>query len=402
MRALLAILIAAACGAREPVASTPPIDATVVLYAERMLDVVAGTYVTNVMIAIRGDRIVHVGPRGSVRAAPSVRPVELPGVVVMPGLIDAHVHLTLGGAGADAAGKTLHAGFTTVRDLGSTKGAGIALRNAIESGKIVGPRMIVAGAGIGAPGGACDNVFGGEGRVSNAADAVRVVDAQAAAGVDVIKICTGGGVLPLAADMDVVELDAAMVKAIVDAAARHRLRVAAHAEGPKAITAAVTGGAASIEHGGLIDLANAEQMRARGTVLVPTLHRIDYTLSQLRDGAPQRAVIAEGRALAFARAKDAVAAGVAVAMGTDAVVIPHGDNARELTALVEIGMSPSRAIRAATSDAAALLGEKLAVGSIAPGKLADVIAVRGDPLTDVGALRDVVFVMKAGAIIKAP
>jgi imidazolonepropionase-like amidohydrolase len=215
----------------------------------------------------------------------------------------------------------------------------------------------------------------------------------------VIKICTGGGVLPRAADLDVVDLDGAIVNAIVEAATRHGLRVAAHAEGPKAIAAAVSGGAASIEHGGLVDASNFEAMRMRGTVLVPTLYRIDFTLSQMREGRP-RAVIAEGRTLAFERTKAAVNAGVPIVMGTDAVVIPHGDNARELAALVEVGMTPAHAIRAATVDAAALLGDKLAVGTLAPGKLADLIAVRGDPLADVGALRDVVFVMKGGAIVR--
>jgi imidazolonepropionase-like amidohydrolase len=286
-----------------------------------------------------------------------------------------------------------------VRDLGSTGGAGIALRDAIKAGMVVGPRMIVAGAGIGAPGGACDGVFASEGRVTTPEEASRIVDAQAAAGGDVIKICTGGAVLPRARDVDVVELDAAMVTAIVDAAARHELRVAAPAGGPKAIEAAVAGGVASIEHGALIDVANADAMRARGTVLVPTLYRVDFTLSQLPEG-PQRKAVAEGRALAFANVKAAVAAGVKVAMGTDAIVIPHGDNARELGSLVEVGMTPAQAIRASTVDAAALLGDDLAVGVLAEGKLADVIAVRGDPLADVGALRDVVFVMRGGAIVR--
>ncbi|HEY5924568.1 MAG TPA: amidohydrolase family protein [Kofleriaceae bacterium] len=149
----------------------------------------------------------------------------------------------------------------------------------------------------------------------------------------------------------------------------------------------------------MIEIANVADMRERGTMLVPTLYRIDFTLGQLGEGR-QKTVIAEGRALAFARAKAVIAAGVSVAMGTDAVVIPHGDNARELGALVEVGMSPANAIRAATVDAAALLGGKLAVGSLAPGKLADLIAVRGDPLADVGALRDVGFVMKGGAIVR--
>jgi len=132
---------------------------------------------------------------------------------------------------------------------------------------------------------------------------------------------------------------------------------------------------------------------------VPTLYRIDYALSQLPADAAQRPAVAEGRALAFAGVKGAIAAGVQVAMGTDAIVIPHGDNARELAALVEVGLTPAQAIRAATSDAARVLGDKLAVGSLEAGKLADIIAVRGDPLADVGAVRDIAFVMKGGAVV---
>jgi len=397
--ALAAVPLLIACGPRA--APVPPLgrDVTLVVRAERMLDVVAGAYVPDVMIAIAGDRIARVERAGATTVPAGVRVVELRGVVVMPGLVDAHVHLALGGADADGAAKTLRAGITTVRDLGSTGGAGVAMRDAIARGELVGPRMVVAGAGIGAPGGACDTVFAGEGRVTTADEATRIVDAQAAAGVDVIKICTGGRVLPVAADADVVELDAAMVKAIVDAAARHHLRVAAHAEGPKAIAEAIAGGVVSIEHGGLIDDAAAGQLRARGIVLVPTLYRIDYSLTQLPEGR-QRAAVSEGRTLAFTRVKAAIAAGVPVAMGTDATVIPHGDNARELAALVEVGLSPAQALRAATVDAARLLGDKLAVGSIAPGKLADLIAVRGDPLANVGALRDVVVVMKGGQIVR--
>jgi len=372
---------------------------TVAVHAERMLDVAGGAYLPDMIIAIAGDRIAQVGKRGAVAIPAGVKVIELPGAVVMPGLVDAHVHLALGGADADGAAKTLRAGVTTVRDLGSTGGEGIAMRDAIASGKLLGPRMFVSGAGIGAPGSACDAVFGGEGRVTTAEEATRIVDAQAAAGVDVIKICTGGAVLPLAKDAEVVELDATMVKAIVDAAARHGLRVAAHAEGHGAIAAAIAGGATSIEHGGLIDAANARDMRAHGTVLVPTLYRIDYALSQLPQDAKQRPAVAEGRTLAFAGVKSALTAGVAVAMGTDAIVIPHGDNTRELAALVEVGLTPAQAIRAATLDAARLLGDKLAVGSLEPGKLADIIAVRGDPLADVGAVRDVAFVMKGGVAV---
>jgi imidazolonepropionase-like amidohydrolase len=399
MRTLAILALLLGCGAPAATPRGPaPVEATVVIHAARMLDVVKGAYVEDAAIAVAGDRIAFAGRRAELHVVPGARVVELPpDAVAMPGLIDAHVHLALGGADRDGARKTLRAGFTTVRDLGSTGGAGIALRDAIARGETPGPRMIVAGAGIGGPGGACDGVFGGEGRVTTVEEAVAIVEAQAAAGVDVIKICTGGGVLPQAADRDVTELDPAVIRAIVEAAKRRGFRVAAHAEGPTAIANAVAAGVASIEHGGFIDPANVAAMRARGVVWVATLYRIDATLAQLPEG-PQKTAIAEGRALAFASAKAAIAAGVPVALGTDAIVIPHGDNARELGALVEAGLSPAAAIRAATVDAAIQLD--VPAGRLAAGALADVIAVRGDPLADVAALRDVLFVMKGGVQVR--
>ena len=367
------------------------------------------TVLTDALLA-DGSRVSIGITAGRIAAIDAVLPagreqLSVGGSLVLPGLVDAHVHLA-GGAttdgsipGAADAEKTLRAGVTTVRDLGSTDNAGVALRGAIINGAVRGPRMIVAGAGIGAAGGACDQVFGQQGRIATPEDAVRVVDEQAAAHVDVIKICTGGGVLPRAADADIVELDEAMVRVIVEAARKHGLRVAAHAEGPRAIAAAIRGGAVSIEHGALVDVDNIADLKRHGTVLVPTLYRIDFTLAQLPDG-PRKAVVAEGRALAFSRVRAAVAAGVPIAMGTDATVIPHGDNARELGALVEVGMTPAAAIRAATLDAAALVAPQLGIGEIAPARQADLIGVRGDPLADVAALRDVVFVMKDGAIVR--
>jgi imidazolonepropionase-like amidohydrolase len=319
---VLAAVLGCSSAPRGPVGT--PLEATIVVHARRMVDVALGAYVDDVAIAIRGDRIAHVGRWEPSRMPAGVRTVELD--TVLPGLVDAH-------------------------------------------------------------------------RIATPEDAVRVVDQQIAARVDVIKICTGGGVLQRAADADVVELDEATVRAIVETARKHGLRVAAHAEGPRAIAVAIRGGAVSIEHGALVDADNIAELKRHRTVLVPTLYRIDFTLTQLPDG-PRKAIVAEGRALAFARVRAAIAAGVPIAMGTDATVIPHGDNARELGALVELGVSPAAAIRAATVDAAALVAPHLGIGEIAPGKLADLIGVRGDPLSDVAALRDVVFVMKGGAIAR--
>src|SRR6185436_17130024 len=204
MRAVTVLVAVLGCSSAPRGPAGSPLEANIVVHARRMVDVARGAYVDDVAIAILGNRIVHVGRWELSRVPSGVRVVELD--TVLPGLVDAHVHLA-GGAttdgsipGAADAEKTLRAGVTTVRDLGSTDNAGVALRGAIINGAVRGPRMIVAGAGIGAAGGACDQVFGQQGRIATPEDAVRVVDEQAAAHVDVIKICTGGGVLPRAAD----------------------------------------------------------------------------------------------------------------------------------------------------------------------------------------------------------
>lgn len=404
MRAL-ALCLVVACGPPKPPPKPPPLleNVTVVVHARRLLDVTSGLYLDNAMVALRDDRIAFTGNWEPLRVPPGVEVIDLGDSVLMPGLVDAHVHLAWGTAtdgvpGAAAAATTLRAGITTVRDLGSTERADLVLRDAIASGQLIGPRMHVAGYGIGAPGGACDRVFGPAGRVTTIDEGRRAVHELAKAGATVIKICTGGGVLVGEGDRDTVELDEKTVKAIVDAAAAYGMRVAAHAQGPQAIGIAVRAGVASIEHGGLLDDQTILAMRAQGTVLVPTLARFDHALATAP--ASDRAAIAESRKLAYASARKAAAAGVRIAMGTDATVLPHGENARELAALVEIGLEPAAAIRAATIDAAALMGANGEIGSLAAGKRADLIAVKGDPLRDVAAVRQVIFVMKAGDVIR--
>lgn len=401
----LAVCLVVACGPPKPPPKPPPLleNVTTVVHAKRLLDVTSGIYLDNAMVALRDDRIAFTGHWEPARVPSGVEVIDLGDSVLMPGMVDAHVHLAWGAAtdgvpGAEAAATTLRVGFTTVRDLGSTENADLVLRDAIASGQIIGPRMHVAGYGLGRPGGACDRVFGPAGRVTTLDEGRRAVHELAKAGATVIKICTGGDVLPGEHDRDAVELDEKIVKAIVDAAGAHGMRVAAHAQGPQAIGIAVRGGVASIEHGGLLDDKTIAEMRAHGTVLVPTLARLDHAMATAP--ARERPAIAESRKLAYASARKAAAAGVKIVMGTDATVLPHGDNARELVALVEIGLEPAAAIRAATIDAAALMGANGEIGTLAAGKRADIIAVQGDPLRDVSALRKVVFVMKAGDVIR--
>lgn len=397
MRGALAFVLAlGACGGPKPPPPPPPLleNVTTVLHARRMLDVASGIYLDDAMIAVREDRIAFTGNWEPARIPRGTEVIELGDTVLMPGMVDAHVHLAWGKpapsgkpAGTDEAEATLRAGFTTVRNLGSTDRADLALRDAIAQGLIYGPRMQAAGYGIGAPGSACERVFGPAGRVKTIDEARGVVHELAASNATVIKICTGGEVIPMPNAPDVAELDEPVVKAIVTAAAAHGLRVAAHAQSPRAIAVAVRGGVHSIEHGVGLDDTILAEMRARGTVLVPTLARLDHANAPVRDAA-------------YAAARRAVAAGVKVVVGSDATVMPHGTNAREVAALVAIGLPPDAAIRAATIDGATLMGAAAEIGTLAAGKRADIIAVKGDPLASVRALEEVVFVMKAGDVIR--
>jgi imidazolonepropionase-like amidohydrolase len=370
MRVLLILMLAiAACASARP-------KATLVIAAERMLDVEGGTYHSGVVVYVAGDRIQRI-ERGEA-PADAIRVKTL-----LPGLIDAHVHLAWSGvSGAEAAKKTLAAGFTTVRNLGSDSDADRRLQEQIERGEIAGPRMLISGPGLGGPGGICPRTFGEAGTVASAEDARAKVRSQVRErGVQWIKICTGGGVVATDDDAATVELSPQILHALVDEARALGVKVAAHAQGPSAIRNAVEAGVASIEHGGLIDAEIAALMRERDVVLVPTLARLGGARPDLIE-----------------RARMAVKARVPIVLGSDATVMPHGDNAKELLALVDIGLSPIEAVRAATTRAAALLGLP-DVGVIRAGAAADLIAVDGDPLMDVGVLARPSLVVSRGKII---
>ncbi|HEX8171539.1 MAG TPA: amidohydrolase family protein [Thermoanaerobaculia bacterium] len=382
-------------------------DSTTVIRAAAMLDVRSGVLRAHPTIVIRGDRITAIRFDG--KAPRNAKVIDLGDAVVLPGLIDTHVHLAwkpsptdelalpgISKQAADDAKATLLAGFTTVRDLGSTGKADLLLRDAIARGALVGPRMLAAGPGIGAPGGACDRVFGGEAVAADAAQATQRVGEVIAAGADVVKICTGGGVIATNPNPKA-DMTADEVRAIVAAAKKSHRSVAAHAQGPQAIEAAVAGGVASIEHGGYLDLRLAQMMAKRGTYLVPTLYRVTFSI----DNAPQNEALKKARELLEASFRNAVAARTPIAFGTDATVIPHGMNAREFAVLVRLGMTPAEAIRAATINAAALLGRS-DLGELARGKRADIIAVSGSPLADVTTLERVAFVMHDGRVAKMP
>ena len=405
--AVAGALIQPACvaGASAPPATQPAL----VVRPGWLLEVETGERHGGWALRAEGDRIAAIGPVNAIAVPPGARVIELPGATLLPGLIDAHVHLTWDDgkseATREAARKTLEAGFTTVRSCGAPEGADLVLRDAIERGVVVGPRIVAAGAPLGFAGGVCAQVFPGSGVFSTAEQALAHVRRLASDGASWVKICAGGGVVPGPDDEAAVEVPPETLAAIVAEAHRLGLKVAAHAQGPAAVTAAVRAGVDSIEHGALLDEAAARLMVERGTWLVPTFYRLRWRREQAAAaGAPAAAL--ERAATAAEKVRDrqrrAIALGVPVALGTDATVIPHGLGAREVGEMVELGMTPLQALQAATTRAAAMLGWSDRVGSLAPGHLADLVAVEGDPLADPAALERVALVVKGGVVVREP
>ena len=396
----------------------------VVVRAAQMVDVARGELVTPAVVVVADGKIVSIGAAG---VPSNARVVDLGDLTLLPGLIDAHTHLTYDISGdwvsrsvrelpADAALRgarnarvTLLAGFTTVRDVGSTGFADVSLMKAIDAGLVPGPRMIPSAHAIGITGGHCDdtgwapgvNELGPKEGVADGVDeAIKAVRYQIKHGAKVIKVCATAGVLSFDATVGAQQLSDAELQAIVKEAARHGLKVAAHAHGTEGIKAAVRAGVASIEHGSMIDDEAAAMMKRQGTYLVPTA----YLLGTFKFDSLPPSIAAKARQvipLAQASHRRAIRAGVKIAFGTDAAVYPHGDNAHEFATYVAYGMRPAEAIRTATLNAADLLGVTDR-GVIAPGKLADLIAVRGNPLEDVRVLQQVPWVMKGGVVMKSP
>ena len=392
-----------------------------VLQAARMLDVETGNIVSDPVIVIEGDRIIRIG--GPIPTNAEVH--NLGDVTLLPGLIELHTHLALdltsdawvmhrvtetdADAALRAAGnakKTLEAGFTTVRDLSNM--AGVALSRAIERGDVVGPRVLPAANMLGITGGHCGDITGfapgileggpEQGVVDGVAAALRAVRYQIKHGAKFIKICATAGVLSFEEAVGAQQLSLEEMSTIVTEAARHNIHVAAHAHGTEGIIAAVTAGVRTIEHGSMLTDEAIQLMLERGTYLVPTNYLTDAVdISTLPEQLQAKAEYVFPRMAESLRM--AIRAGVPIAFGTDAGVYPHGDNANEFAVLVDRGLTPLAAIRAATTVAAEVL-EVTDRGRIAPGTLADIIAVPGDPLQDITALERVNFVMKGGVVFK--
>jgi imidazolonepropionase-like amidohydrolase len=401
-----------------------------VLKAARLYDGKSASVVSPGVVVVRGDRIAEVGPAAKPPVGAEV--IDLGDATLLPGFIDAHVHLSSEAtrdwrkdyldemqqpipeqalATAGFARTTLLAGFTTARDLGSGELLDVGLRNAIQRGLVPGPRMLVSVYALGATGGHCDlsgfrpGLFAKEHfeGVGDGPDAMRaLVRKSVKYGADVIKVCATGGVLSLSDDVDTPQLTQAELDALVDEAHALRRRVAAHAHGATGAKRAIRAGVDSIEHGTFMDEEALQLIKTRGVTYNPTLMAVQGLRERLDAGGLPPPVVPKAKAAIEQINKTvqrALALGLRIGVGTDAGVYPHGRNASELRLLVSLGMKPLDALKAATTVNAAQLGLPDR-GSLEPGKLADVIAVPGDPTRDIQAVERVLFVMKGGAVFR--
>ncbi|MFD1612691.1 amidohydrolase family protein [Sphingomonas tabacisoli] len=405
--------------------AAPASAETVVVTASKMVDVLAGRTLDNPVVVITDGRIASVSSGGAVPAG--AKRIDLGGKTILPGLIDMHVHLTslaeIGGyrtlrytdsfweaVGTANAKKTLEAGFTTVRNVGSSNFDDVGLKQAIEGGWIPGPRIVPAGYAIGATGGHCDDnalppsYDRKEASVINSPEEARAkVRWLHKYGARVIKICATGGVFSLGDAVGAQQLSFEEMKAIADEAHMLGLKVAAHAHGPDGIRTAVQAGIDTIEHASLADDEGIRLAAQKKTWFDMDIYNDDYILATgTANGTEQESLDKEkmiGR-LQRETFRKAFKAGVPMLFGTDAGVYPHGDNAKQFAKQVEWGMTPMQAIQSATKSAAEALGQTGEVGAIAVGRYGDIIAVDGDPTQDVRRLEHVAVVIKGGEVVK--
>ena len=415
-----------------PIAGQPPgqAPATTVLKAARVFTSTSDHPLTPGMVVVVGDHITQVGQ--SLAVPPGAQVIDLGDATLLPGFIDAHVHMSMEGSddwyrdfyqtamrfpaeealyAAKYARVTLEAGFTTVRDLGSHDYVALGLRNAIRAGVAEGPRMLVANYGVGSTAGHADNAPFPPDRVApwgtlqgicnGPAQCREAVRYQIKFGADVIKCMPSGGVLSLSDPVDVPELTREEMDAIVSEAHAWHRKVAAHCHGDEAAKIAIAAGVDSIEHGSFLKDDTLRMMKEKGVYLVPTLFA-GFWVGEKADHFPP-AIAVKARAAAAqmqAMFQRAMKIGVKVAFGTDSAVEPHGLDAREFALMVKNGMTPAQALIAATASGADLLGLADQIGTLQPGKLADLVAVPGDPLQDIRQTEKVSFVMQGGKVFK--
>jgi len=425
-----AIVLTAIVAALSPLVSAQ--QKAVVLRAARMFD--GHEMQAPGLVVVSGTSITAVGPGASI--PPGAQVIDFGDATLSPGFIDAHTHLSFPyNANYDRGlldtlqqsvpeqtlratenlRKTLMAGVTTARDVGSSDLMDVGLRNAAAAGIIPGPRMLVAVKSLGSTGGHCDDqagfrpgLFGHEngpeqGVINSPDEGRRAVRLNLKYGADVIKICATGGVLSLADEVDTPQLTQEELNAIVDEAHTLRKKTAAHAHGAEGAKRAIRAGIDSIEHGSFLDDEALDMMKARGTVYIPTLMALQGVKEILAKGGYPPAVAQKGT-LAIESlgqvVRKAIGKGVIIGLGTDAAVYPHGRNTEEFHMLVDLGMSPLQALRAATTVDAELLGLQNRIGTLEAGKLADIVAMPGDPTQNIRQTEKVFFVMKEGVIYR--
>ena len=422
---LFVLFLVAFAAAAALAQQAAPSSTRTIVRAGNLLDVRTGKTLTNQAIVIEDGKIVSVGADTGTADA-SAKVIDLSGKTVLPGLIDAHTHITFDPKfgydrlaislprealiGAKNARITLLAGFTTIRNVGATEFADIALRDAINAGDVPGPRIDASGPALSITGGHCDDnllpyewhatELGVADGVENVQHKVREVIKY---GADVIKICATGGVLSLGDNPQASQFTQEELRAAIADAHRLGRKVAAHAHGAQGILWASEAGVDSIEHGSYIDDAGIAAMKAHGTYLVPTLYLSDWFFENAPKMNVPPSMLAKGKEVMPAARKNvahAFASGVKVGFGTDAAVYPHGLNAHEFAVMVKLGLTPLQAIQAATVNDADLLGWSDKIGVIEPNHYADIIAVDGDPVQDVTTLERVKFVMKGGVVYK--
>jgi imidazolonepropionase-like amidohydrolase len=419
------ILLAVVASTAAQTQQEPKSGKRTLIRAGHLLDVKTGKLSDAQTIIVVGDSIQSIGPSSSASAQPGDEVIDLGGMTVLPGLIDVHTHLTMNPDfdpfrevtstnakeainGVVNARKTLMAGFTSVRNVGAGGFVDVDLRDAINSGEVAGPHMLVSGPAMGITGGHCDDNLlpsqyhqVSDGVADGIAQVQHKVRENIKYGADLIKICATGGVLSKGDDPQASQYTLEEMQAIVADAHRLGRKVAAHAHGAQGILWASEAGVDSIEHGSYVDDAAIAMMKKHGTYLVPTVYLEDWQIEKGHLPALYHQKMVDVSAVAKKNIRHAMESGVKIALGTDSAVYPHGLNAHELDVYVnQLGMAPLAALQTATIHAADLMALSSKAGTLEPGKWADIIAVEKNPIDDVRTLEDVKFVMKAGVVYK--